>query len=143
MLVSSPQSYRQGMGDALALAAHRLTGFPLALWSGTHFDDIEQEHWSQPAHAVVVDYDRQRWFDVDGWHEGLTPPDNLMFNEKVFGITLDRATPAEVMEVFTMEGVTEEQIEQAHAFILSNKLLDLSSPSPAPKPRPPSMFKGR
>ncbi len=135
--------YRLGMCDALALAAHRLTGFPLALWSGTHFDDFQQEHWSQPVHAVVVDYDRQRWFDVDGWHEGLTAPDNLVFNEKVFGITLDPATPTEVMEVFTTEGVTEEQILQAHDFILSNKLLDLSTPSPAAKPRASSMLRGR
>lgn len=135
--------YRLGMCDALALAAHRLTQLPLALWSGTHFDDVEQEHWSEPVHAVVVDYEQQRWFDVDGWHEGLTPPDNLVFDGIVFGITLEPATPAEVMEVFTTEGVTEEQIEQAQAFILSNNLLDLSTPSPAPKPRASSMFRGR
>lgn len=106
--------YRTGMCDAFALAVNRRTGWPLALWVG-HYPDDDGEPgatWSQPAHAVVCEPGTDRWFDVDGWHQGT--PETLLFIEAPTAVELVRADVDEVAHAFAvMEGVSESMIEQA------------------------------
>ncbi len=123
------QRYRLGMCDALALAVHDHTGWPLALWSGELEDDLddEEETWVQAVHAVVVDPETGRWFDIDGFHPAEEVPSNLYFESEPISIFLEPSTVEDVTFAFSMSGVTEDEKIRAWKDL---ELLGLSSELP-------------
>lgn len=107
--------YTSGFCDAMALALHRMTGLPVALWRGRYYDDWNDEYAFEVAHAVVIlDRDAQRYADVRGIQEGPSP--DLQFNEPVDRIELVEAGVEDVRYAFTCEGVSHEDIQEAARF---------------------------
>jgi hypothetical protein len=100
------------MCDAMAIAMHETYGYPIAVWRGVFPDDLgdEGDEATEDAHMCVVLPDGS-WADVDGIHVG--EPDNLRFDSPVTRVELVKITPEEARHIFTIEGVTDSQIEQA------------------------------
>ncbi|MFY8211833.1 MAG: hypothetical protein ACOVLB_04140 [Candidatus Nanopelagicus sp.] len=111
--------YRTGMCDAFAIALHNITQLPLGAWTGFYYDDFEEEDVPETCHVCCVkSFETLEWIDVDGVHKGI--PKNCHFSNPVESIKLLPITREEARYVFTMEGVTEEEIKTAERLILSD-----------------------
>lgn len=119
-IVENQQRYRLGMCDAMALALHRHYGYPLAVWRGFFPDEFgdEGDEAYEDAHMCVVLPDRS-WADVDGLHSAQ--PENLIFNQPVTRVEMVPVSEEDARQIFTTDGVTDEQIEEA-----SSHMPDLS-----------------
>ena len=115
----NPSSYRTGMCDAFAIALHNLTKLPLGSWTGFYYDDLEEEYVPETCHVCCVkSFDKLEWFDVDGLHQGK--PDNCYFVNEIEYIKLLPISVEEAHYIFSMEGVSEEQIKVAKEYILAD-----------------------
>jgi hypothetical protein len=114
---SDASLYRSGMCDAFAIALHDLTNYPLAAWGGTYYDDFEEEDVIEYCHVVVTIPNSNKWIDVDGIHD--SPPDNCFFNNDVKKLQLYPISRDEATYIYSMEGVSENDIDRAIAYIKS------------------------
>ncbi len=112
--------YKMGMCDAMAIALHQKYGYPLGVWRGFFPDEYGEdgEEAYEDAHMCVILPDG-KWVDVDGVHQG-TPP-NLIFNENIHRIELVKISEDEARYIFSMDGVTDEQIETAKLHLRSTE----------------------
>lgn len=114
--------YRLGMCDAMALALHQLTKLPLGVFRGYFADYDGTMLWDDYHAAVVVDWKTPVWIDVAGVHHGIMNlPD--FGNRQDVEVKLDPVTAEEMHEIFTTEGVTQDQIDEAIAFIENDPTL--------------------
>lgn len=115
-------TYRTGMCDAYAMALHNITKLPLGAWTGFYYDDLEEEYVPETCHVCCVkSFDKLEWVDVDGTHQG--EPDNCHFVNNIEYMKLVPISVEEAQYIFTMEGVSEEDVKTAEEFILSNPRL--------------------
>jgi len=119
----SRQVFRLGLCDAMAIALHRASHFPLGLWRGFFPDeDGDGDEAYEDCHAVVViSFDPPKWIDVDGVHSG--EPDNCHFTNPVTRIELVPASEDEVIEAFSSLDLDDAYIAKATAFIASDPVL--------------------
>jgi hypothetical protein len=104
--------YKSGNCDVMALALHRLTGFPMGLWGGRYKEDGEDH--LEFAHACVLLEGEGEWADADGSHSDDEKPD-VSFSHAVDHVGLRYATEMDVRTAFTTEDIPEEQIGLAMA----------------------------
>jgi len=115
----NPSKFRTGMCDAFAIALHKLTNLPLGSWTGFYFDDLEEEYVPETCHVCCVkSFENLEWIDVDGLHKGQ--PDNCHFINKIEYMKLLPITVEEAYNIFSMEGVSQQEIEIAKDYILSD-----------------------
>lgn len=126
--------YRVGMCDALAIALYDLCGGRLAVWTLWHVDPFDDDAlMPEPVHAVVVPGTSQvtvdsPWVDVDGLHtdSGYGDPCGWpSLHGRPAKVTLELVTREELLNTFTMEGVSDDQIELARKDAISFGLYDL------------------
>jgi len=111
---SSCGMYRTGMCDAFALAKHELTGLPIYLVQGKWRED--DDYWAtEPCHMVVSDGDS--FIDVGGRKTEEDLKQNCYFSGPVEEVEIIEITPEEAREIFTVEGVHDEDIERAKEYI--------------------------
>jgi hypothetical protein len=113
--------YRQGLCDAMALALHRLTGLPLVLFVGQTKDRDWGGWCEEPAH-VAVSPGKGLWIDVDGLHRGL-PKGRLLFIRKPERVRMRPSYVEEVRYIYSLNGVPEEEVEEAARFALQDPQL--------------------
>jgi hypothetical protein len=124
--------YRSGMCDAMALAIHEITKLPLGGWQGSYTNDYDEDETELCHICVVLSFKGKKWMDVDGVHTGV--PDNCYFNNSVEKIDLVPLSTEDVKYLYTMEGVSESDIEQAKKFINNDPVLSrLVNNQDAPK----------
>ena len=109
----------------MAIALHRLTGFPYGLWAGYVTQDGEKVH--EYCHAVVIVEPgaTPRWMDARGVRSGK--PDNAVFMGKVEGVELLEVDEADVRAAFTAEEIPEVDISKAAQYALAKGLPSLAT----------------
>lgn len=107
--------YRGGMCDAYALAKHEMTGLPIYLVQGKWIDEEWEEEATEPCHMLVGD--GKTFYDVDGARTEQDLKQNCYFSGPVTEVEIIQISPREAREIFTVEGVHDEDIEQAKQFI--------------------------
>ena len=115
--------YRTGMCDAYAIAQHQMTGLPIFLIQGKWWDDEYEEWATEPCHLVVKDEESGKYIDVGGekTEEELKQDCHFMNADKIEEIEFVKVSPEEAREIFTTEGVSDEEIEDAKNFIEKEK----------------------
>ena len=112
--------YRGGMCDAMAIALHDLTKLPLGAWKGSYIDDDDEEQYEFCHVCIVLSFQNQEWVDVDGIHSERA---NCHFTFPVDKIELVPISRQDAAGLFTMEGVSTEDVQTAKAFIASDPRL--------------------
>lgn len=134
-MIEWKRKYRNGLCDAMAIALHRRTGLPLGLVAGVYLDE-EGEPALEYCHAVVRLEDGTV-LDVDGrWRVSGSALGEARFFNRVKEVRLVEATPDEVAYAFSMEGVSEQQIEDASRLAEADNVLmaEIGRLSAAPAP---------
>ena len=108
--------YRGGMCDAYALAQNQLTDAPMFLVQGKWWDEEYEEWATEPCH-LVVKVGENRYLDVDGEKDEEELKQNCFFSGPVEEVEIVPTTPEEAQEIFTTEGVSDEDVERAKDFI--------------------------
>ena len=77
----------------------------------------EQLEWAtEPCH-LVVKVGENRYLDVDGEKDEEELKQNCFFSGPVEEVEIVPTTPREAQGIFTMEGVSDEDVERAKDFI--------------------------
>lgn len=97
----------------MALALHRITGMPMALWGAEFNDDLSDTGKSFEYAHSCIDLGQGYWMDVNGIQSNV--PENMYFYNKVGPAFLLPATAGDVSCAFSV-GVEEEDIQHAIAF---------------------------
>jgi hypothetical protein len=131
--MSDNGGYFTGNCDIMALALHRLTGYPLGLLSGKVLSDDEEDgHFFEHAHAVVIiDAAQEEWMDAGGICKGI--PDNLYFSNPVTEVVLLPALEGDVRSAFSCGEIEEPEIEAAQNYAIKNIFGGIAPAQCAPK----------
>ena len=110
--------YKRGLCDAYALALHKVFGYGMAVVRGWYPDDLgdEDEEAYEDCHLVGVK-DDCTFVDVDGDKSEEDLKKDCFFHNPVTRITIEPVSEEEARHLFTIEGVTDEQIQDAIKFI--------------------------
>lgn len=109
--------YHSGMCDAFAIALSRLYGWRLAVIRGFFMEDGEE--YSEDSHAVAI-LPNRRLADIDGIHDFAAVKRKCFWNQTPHRIKLVPVTEDEMSELFTVEGLSEADIQQAIDYIKTN-----------------------
>jgi hypothetical protein len=107
--------YRSGMCDAYAIAQHELTGDPIFLVQGKWWDDEWEEWATEPCHLVTMA--DGAYFDVDGKKTEEDLKQSCLFSGPVQEVEIIAISASEAREIFTVEGVHDEDVERAKEYI--------------------------
>ena len=115
--------YKRGLCDAYALALHKMYGYGMAVVRGWFPDDLgdEDEEAYEDCHLVGVK-DDGTFVDVDGDKSEEDLKKDCFFHNPVTRITIEPVSEEEAKHLFTVEGVTDEQIQDAIKFIKKQRV---------------------
>jgi hypothetical protein len=116
--------YMMGMCDAMGIALHRLTGLPLVkVIARKRSVDPDFFEWDEePVHIAVKQ--GSRLLDAAGWIGVRDAKATALSTLKPpFRVIVEPISEEEAAELFTVEGVTEEQIEEAVDDALADPVL--------------------
>jgi predicted RNA-binding Zn-ribbon protein involved in translation (DUF1610 family) len=109
---NSKKIYGQGNCDVYAIALHRLFKYPLCVVRGFYKDDWDDEIAYEDSH-MFVKIDKNNGMDIRGKRPISEIILDCAFVNKIEKIKTPIISEEEARNIFTMDGVTEEQINIA------------------------------
>jgi hypothetical protein len=111
--------FRTGDCDAFAIALFRLTEKKAPIYVVRGYFTEDGEEFYEDCH-MVVKWGKDQYVDVDGEHTVQELKDRCYFNNPIERIELVKVSEEEARTIFSMEGVSEAQIERATQFFIEH-----------------------